>query len=116
MIAVIFELFPRPEQKDNYLGIAARLKPELEKMDGFISNERYESITNPGKFVSLSFWRDEKAVENWRNLAIHRSAQKTGRSSIFSDYHLRVCSILRDYTMHGDRSEAPADSRAVHGG
>ncbi|MGH7057455.1 MAG: antibiotic biosynthesis monooxygenase family protein [Acetobacteraceae bacterium] len=114
MIAVIFEVFPRPEERDNYLAIAAKLKPTLEQMDGFISNERFQSITTPGKIVSLSFWRDEEAVEKWRTLVEHRGAQKAGRGRVFADYRLRVAAVLRDYGMN-ERAEAPADSRAVHG-
>ena len=113
MIAVIFEVVPNAGRKDAYLETAARLRPLLEKIDGFVSIERFESLTQPGKILSLSFWRDEEAVKSWRNLEEHRSAQAAGRASIFADYRLRVAHVLRDYGMN-ERAEAPADSRAVH--
>jgi heme-degrading monooxygenase HmoA len=114
MIAVIFELTPAPGRKQEYLDLAAALAPELERADGFISIERFESITAPGRFVSLSFWRDEEAVRKWRNLAGHREAQAKGRGGIFSGYRLRVASVLRDYT-DAERGQAPTDSVAFHG-
>ena len=114
MIAVIFELTPAPGRKQEYLDLAAALKPELERTDGFVSIERFESISNPGHFVSLSFWRDEEAVRKWRNLAGHREAQAKGRGGIFSRYRLRVAQVLRDYT-HDSRAQAPRDSAAFHG-
>ena len=115
MIAVIFEAEPHPGRKDAYLDAAARLKPLLEKIDGFISIERFESLTQPGKILSLSIWRDEEAVRQWRNVEEHRRTQAAGRQSIFADYRLRVAQVIRDYGMN-DRAEAPADSRTVHGG
>jgi heme-degrading monooxygenase HmoA len=115
MIAVIFEVVPREGRKETYLGIAAHLRPLLEKIDGFVSVERFESLSEPGKILSLSFFRDEAAVAQWRGLAEHRAAQATGRTHIFRDYRLRVASVLRDYGMH-ERAKAPTDSRAVHGG
>lgn len=115
MIAVIFEAQPHAGQKDAYLEAAASLRPLLAGIDGFISIERFESLTQPGKILSLSFWRDEQAVEAWRQLEAHRAVQAAGRRSIFADYRLRVASVLRDYGMN-NREEAPADSRAVHGG
>jgi len=114
MIAVIFELTPAPGRKQEYLDLAAALKPELERADGFVSIERFESITNPGRFVSLSFWRDEEAVRKWRNLAGHRQAQAKGRGGIFAGYRLRVAGVLRDYS-HAERSQAPRDSVEFHG-
>jgi heme-degrading monooxygenase HmoA len=114
MIAVIFELTPAPGRKQEYLDLAAALKPELERADGFVSIERFESLSNPGHFVSLSFWRDEEAVRKWRNLAEHRAAQAKGRAGIFSAYRLRVASVLRDYT-HAERGQAPRDSVERHG-
>ena len=114
MIAVIFEVEPRPERKDAYLEAAARLKPLLEDIDGFISVERFQSLTQPGRIVSLSYWRDEAAVRAWRNLEAHRRTQAAGRESIFADYRLRVAEVLRDYGMR-ERGEAPEDSRAAHG-
>jgi len=113
MIAVIFEVEPHPQHKQAYLDIAAALKPQLEKMEGFISIERFESLTTPGKILSLSFWRDEEAVAKWRRLEQHRGAQAAGRQYIFQDYRLRVAQVLRDYGMD-EREEAPADSKEVH--
>ena len=113
MIAVIFEVTPKPGHSDDYFGHAARLKPVLETMDGFISVERFESVTQPGKFVSLPFWRDEAAVKAWRNTMQHRATQRAGREHVFADYRLRVASVIRDYGMF-ERDEAPADSKALH--
>lgn len=111
MISVIFEVIPKPGYKDDYFGHAARLKSTLDTMDGFASVERFESVTQPGKFLSLSFWRDEHAVKGWRNQMHHRVTQRAGRVHIFSEYRLRVASVIRDYDMF-ERDEAPADSRA----
>jgi heme-degrading monooxygenase HmoA len=113
MIAVIFEVWAEGERRAEYLGIAARLKAALERVDGFISVERYASLANPEKLLSLSFWRDEQAVSAWRNLEAHRDAQVEGRSRVFSDYRLRVANVIRDYGMSA-REEAPGDSKAVH--
>ena len=113
MIAVIFEVVPAPGRKQEYLDLAAELRPALEKMDGFISIERFASLTNEGKILSLSIWRDEEAMKRWRQLEGHRAAQAKGRSGIFADYRLRVASVIRDYGMF-ERGEAPSDSRAVH--
>lgn len=115
MIAIIFEVTPAPGRKQEYLDIAAALRPELEKQDGFISIERYASLTNDGKMLSLSYWRDEEAVKNWRRFEGHRLAQARGRDGVFLDYRLRVASVLRDYGK-SDRTEAPADSREAHDG
>lgn len=114
MMAVIFEVTPAPGQKDAYLGAAAALRPLLEQVDGFLSIERFESLSQPGKLLSLSFWRDEEAVAHWRQLEAHRSTQQAGRGGIFADYRLRVAAVVRDYGLH-DRAQAPEDSRAVHG-
>jgi heme-degrading monooxygenase HmoA len=113
MIAVIFEVIPAPGRKQEYLDMAAALRPALERMDGFISIERFASLTNEGKILSLSVWRDEDAVQRWRQLEAHRAAQAKGRGGIFADYRLRVASVIRDYGM-SERGEAPADSRAAH--
>jgi len=113
MIAVIFEVVPRPGKKDAYLDAAARLKPQLEQMDGFVSVERFESLTQPGKFLSLSIWRDEDAVRRWRNVEAHRRTQEAGRKAIFADYRLRVAAVIRDYGLN-ERAQAPEDSRAAH--
>jgi heme-degrading monooxygenase HmoA len=113
MIAVIFEVWPAQGRKDDYLGIAASLRDDLVAIDGFISVERFQSITEPNKLLSLSFWRDEDAVRRWRNQARHRASQTQGRSGVFADYRLRVASVLRDYGLN-DRAAAPADSKARH--
>lgn len=114
MIAVIFEFTPAPGRFAEYMDLVGALKPELDKAEGFISLERFESITTPGKFVSLQFWRDEESVRRWRNLQLHREAQKKGRGGIFASYRLRIAGVLRDYAMDR-RGEAPRDSVAVHG-
>jgi heme-degrading monooxygenase HmoA len=114
MIAVIFEVWPHPDHRSEYFDLAAALKPQLEKIDGFISVERFESLTDKSKVLSLSFWRDEDAVARWRNLLEHRAAQAEGRGGIFADYRLRIASVIRDYGMN-ERAEAPKDSRAKHG-
>jgi heme-degrading monooxygenase HmoA len=114
VIAVIFEVEPRPGCREAYLDAAARLKPLLAQIDGFISVERFESLTQPGKILSLSIWRDEDAVRRWRELEAHRRTQAAGRGALFADYRLRVAAVLRDYGMH-EREQAPADSRAAHG-
>jgi len=113
MIAVIFEVIPAPGRKQEYLDLAETLRPVLQKMDGFISIERFESLTSKGKILSLSIWRDEEAVERWRKIEGHRDAQTKGRAGIFADYRLRVASVIRDYGMF-ERDQAPADSRAIH--
>ena len=113
MLAVIFEVIPAPDRREEYLDLAAQLRPELEKIDGFISVERFASLTNQNKILSLSFWRDEEAVRRWRKFAGHREAQARGRSGVFADYRLRIASVVRDYGMT-DRAEAPQDSRSAH--
>lgn len=114
MIAVIFEVTPAEGRRDLYLALAADLKAELEAVDGFLSVERFESLATPGKLLSLSFWRDEAAVADWRGCTAHRRAQAAGRAGAFADYRLRVAAVLRDYGLEA-RDEAPADSRGVHG-
>ena len=114
MIAVIFEVWPAAGRAGEYFDLAASLKSELEKIDGFISVERFESLTAKGKYLSLSFWRDEEAVRAWRSVEGHRSAQAKGRGGIFADYRLRIASVVRDYGLK-ERAEAPRDSRDVHG-
>lgn len=115
MIAVIFEVRPADGRKDTYLDIAAALRVDLEKIDGFIAVERFQSLTDPSKLLSLSFWRDEEAVKTWRNHAAHRVGQQKGRTGVFADYRLRIAAVTRDYGMT-DRAEAPDDSRAIHDG
>ena len=114
MIAVIFEFTPAKGRFPDYMELVGTLKADLDKADGFISLERFESITNKGKFVSLQFWRDEESVRKWRNLQRHREAQKKGRATIFKQYRLRIAAVLRDYEMD-KRAQAPQDSVAVHG-
>jgi heme-degrading monooxygenase HmoA len=114
MIAVIFEVTPRDGHADAYLQLAAGLRARLETIDGFISVERFQSLTQPGKLLSLSFWRDEAAVQRWRELEAHRAAQRAGRGEHFADYRLRVAQVQRDYGMN-EREQAPADSRDLHG-
>ena len=114
MMAVIFEVTPAPGQRGAYLDAAAALKPLLAQIDGFVSIERFESLSAPGKLLSLSFWRDEEAVARWRQQEAHRSTQAAGRDHVFADYRLRVAEVVRDYGMN-DRAQAPADSRAMHG-
>jgi heme-degrading monooxygenase HmoA len=114
VIAVIFEVWPAEGRAAEYFDLAAALKADLERIDGFITIERFESLTTRGKFLSLSFWRDEDSVRAWRNVEAHRAAQAKGRGGVFADYRLRVASVIRDYGM-SERSEAPRDSRGVHG-
>ncbi|MGC9954105.1 MAG: antibiotic biosynthesis monooxygenase [Rhizomicrobium sp.] len=108
MIAVIFEVWPRDRAR--YLDIAAELRPLLDGVDGFVSIERFESLSEPGKLLSLSFWRDDAAVDAWRRTDAHRAAQALGRAEVFADYRLRIAAVMRDYGMT-DRAQAPADSR-----
>ena len=115
MISVIFEGIPAEQGRQAYLDTAAALRPLLERIDGFLSIERYESLSQPGKILSLSFWTDEAAVRAWRNLEVHRRAQARGREHIFADYRIRVAEVLRDYGME-QREQAPEDSRQVHQG
>ncbi len=113
MIAVIFEVQPQAGNTASYLEIASHLSPLVKEIDGFISIERFESLVQPGKILSLSFWRDEEAIREWRNVEEHRQAQHDGRNGIFSDYRLRIASVIRDYGMH-ERDQVPDDSKAVH--
>jgi heme-degrading monooxygenase HmoA len=106
MIAVIFEVLPHAEHRQAYLDTAANLRPHLEQIDGFVSVERFESLSQPGKLLSLSFWRDEAAVQQWRTLEMHRQAQVAGREYLFADYRLRVAEVRRDYGLH-ERDQAP---------
>jgi heme-degrading monooxygenase HmoA len=114
MIAVIFEVVPREGHADAYFKLAASLRAQLEAIDGFVSVERFQSLTQPNKILSLSFWRDEAAVQRWRALEAHRGAQSAGRQQHFADYRLRVAQVLRDYGMN-EREQAPPDSRSLHG-
>ncbi|MEQ1709684.1 MAG: antibiotic biosynthesis monooxygenase [Terricaulis sp.] len=110
----MFEVLPNAERREDYFRIASELRPLLDAIDGLISIERFQSLTDPGKVLSLSFWRDEAAIAQWRALEAHRSAQAQGRARIFRDYRLRIAHVVRDYGMR-ERAEAPADSRAAHG-
>jgi len=114
MLAVIFEVCPTVEGKDEYLKIAGELRAFLKDRDGFISIERFQSLTDEGKVLSLSFWRDEKAIETWRNLFEHRSAQQKGKNSLFKSYRIRVAEVVRDYT-EAEREQVPSDSREANG-
>ncbi|VVT20607.1 antibiotic biosynthesis monooxygenase [Hoeflea sp. EC-HK425] len=113
MIAVIFEVELADGRRQQYLDIAASMRPLFDEVDGFISVERFESLTTPGKLLSLSFFRDEDAVKRWRTLSAHRNAQARGRAGVFAGYRLRVAEVLRDYGLH-DRDQAPADSKEAH--
>jgi heme-degrading monooxygenase HmoA len=113
MIAVIFEVIPSEGKKAEYLEIASQLRPELDKIDGFISIERFQSLNDPEKVLSLSFWKDEESIQQWRSLEMHRLAQSKGRDGIFKDYHLRIAEVKRDYGMF-DRNEVPLDSKIFH--
>jgi heme-degrading monooxygenase HmoA len=114
MIAVIFEFTPAEGRFADYKALAEGLSEHVRDFEGFISIERFESITNKGKFVSLSFWRDEECVRKWRNVQKHREAQAKGRGGIFTGYRLRIAQVIRDYDMD-KREQAPGDSRKVHG-
>ncbi|QDZ00679.1 antibiotic biosynthesis monooxygenase [Nitratireductor mangrovi] len=114
MIAVIFEVEPAAGKRDVYLDIAARLRPLLDEIDGFMSIERFQSLSDPNRVLSLSFWRDEDAVKAWRNTQEHRQAQAAGRGGIFAGYRLRIAHVARDYGLD-ERAQAPGDSRAAHG-
>ncbi|MDN3672072.1 antibiotic biosynthesis monooxygenase [Flavobacterium branchiarum] len=113
MIAVIFEVIPEKEKRQEYLDIAASLRPELDKIPGFISIERFQSLNDSEKILSLSFWKDEESILQWRTLEMHRGAQSKGRQEIFKDYHLRIADVKRNYGMH-DRKETPKDSANFH--
>ena len=115
MIAVIFEFTPAEGRFAEYMDLVGELRADLDKAEGFISLERFESITNKGKFVSLQFWRDEESVRKWRNVQKHRAAQAKGRGGIFASYRLRIAQVVRDYTLD-ERGEAPEDSRSFHRG
>ena len=114
MVTVIFEVWPHPEHRDGYLNWAAELKEELVRMEGFLSIERFQSLTDPGKLLSLQFWRDEECLARWRNLEAHRAAQSAGRRTMFKEYRLRIAEVVRDYGLN-ERGQAPADSRQRHG-
>jgi heme-degrading monooxygenase HmoA len=113
MIAVIFEVWPTDAGKQEYLDLAANLRPLLNEIDGFIAIERFESLHQPGKLLSLSFWRDEAAIAAWRQLEAHRAAQRRGRTALFHDYRLRIAGVVRDYGIT-NRDQAPSDSQHIH--
>jgi heme-degrading monooxygenase HmoA len=113
MIAVIFEALPAEGKWEEYISLAATLRVELENISGFISVERFQSLADPQKVLSLSFWKDEASVREWRNTELHRQAQAKGRASVFGDYRIRVAIVQRDYSLHS-RNEAPADSQKIH--
>lgn len=113
MIAVIFEVIPQQGNKEEYLNIAKELRPLLDTIEGFISIERFQSLSNESKLLSLSFWKDEESIRQWRNMEEHRMAQAAGRDHVFKDYRLRIAAVMRDYGMF-ERNEAPPDSKIVH--
>ncbi len=113
MIAVIFEVVPHEVHKQQYLDIAASLRTKLCEINGFISVERFQSLSDPKKVLSLSFFENEEAVAEWRKLQPHREAQVIGRSGVFADYRLRVAAVIRDYGMH-ERDQTPKDSYTIH--
>lgn len=113
MIAVIFEVSVVEGQESAYLELATQMRPLLDTIDGFISIERFKSIYETGKILSLSFWRDEESVATWRQLEAHRKAQTKGREEIFQDYRLRIAGVIRDYGMN-EREQTPVDSRTFH--
>tara|TARA_R110000787_G_scaffold45552_1_gene111243 strand:- start:18256 stop:18624 length:369 start_codon:yes stop_codon:yes gene_type:complete len=112
VIAVIFEVTPTAEGKPQYLETAAELKQYLSSIKGFISVERFQSLTDSNKILSLSFWDDEQSIQEWRNLSAHRAAQQAGREQLFADYRIRVAGVIRDYSIE-NRAEAPADSQHI---
>ncbi len=112
MLTVIFEVTPLPGQTQHYFDIAAALASDLQRIDGFVSVERFESVTRPGSYLSLSTWRDEDAVRRWRQQTAHRTGQREGREAVFAHYRIRVAQVLRDYTAV-ERDQAPADSNAA---
>lgn len=113
MIAVIFEVWPAEGRAQEYLDLAAALRDDLATVDGFLSVERFRSLNEPGKLLSLSFWRDEAAVRTWRERPGHRATQARGRAGVFHDYRLRIAGVTRDYGLN-DRDQAPTDSQAAH--
>jgi len=115
MIAVIFEVWPNQGESQTYLDLAASLRADLSKIDGFLSVERFQSLSETGKLLSLSFFRDEAAVQQWRNQPVHRAVQSKGRSGVFSNYRLRIAGVVRDYGLN-ERTEAPTDSQHAHSG
>ena len=115
MIAVIFEVEPHESGRDDYLRIAAELRPLLDEIDGFISIQRFQSLSDERRILSLSFWRDEEAIAQWLTLEAHRAAQSEARGGLFADYRLRIAHVVRDYGLN-ERDEAPDDSRAAHAG
>jgi heme-degrading monooxygenase HmoA len=113
VIAVLFEVWPAPGERQTYLELAAGLRSTLETIEGFLSIERFQSLADPDKLLSLSFWRDEEAVKRWRILEVHRQAQARGRAGVFQEYRLRIAAVTRDYGL-ADRAQAPVDSRLAH--
>jgi heme-degrading monooxygenase HmoA len=114
MIIVVSEVWPHPDRRNDYFSLSEELRPHLEAVDGFVSSERFESTKEPGKYVSVSFWRDEAALARWRNLEEHRVVMAKGRGGILRDYRIRATKVLWDYSLNS-RDQAPSDSRAVFG-
>src|SRR5690242_18647985 len=113
MIAAILEVYVKEEHRQEYLDIAAQLRPLLDDIDGFISVERFESLYTPGKLISLSFWRDEEAIAAWQQVREHHIAQAKGRSTIFEDYRMKIARVMWDYSKH-DRAQAPQNRQVSH--
>lgn len=113
MIAVIFESWPEAIHQNEYQDMVKQLRVELQKIKGFISIEKYESATHPGKILSLSFFEDEESIAEWRNVTLHRQAQSQGRALFYRDYRIRIAHVMRDYSL-AERSQAPVDSVQYH--
>ena len=107
MMVVVFQVTMRDGRTQDYFDLAAELRPELEEIDGFISVERFQSLAEPGKYLSLSFWRDQAGIESWRAQRRHRAAQERGKREIFADFRISVAEVVRDYTL-ADRREPTA--------
>lgn len=114
-VVVLFEVKPTKEGMQKYLALAAMLKPMLAGFEGFIRAERFSSLNEEGKLLSMNVWTDEAAVERWRNVVEHRISQKEGREKLFESYKITVCSTIREYS-DTDRAQAPADSNSYFGG
>ena len=113
MIIVIFEVWPSTEGESEYMRLAGTLLPEVKQVPGFLSIERFRSLQDPRKILSLSTWRDEESVTSWRNGSAHREAQTAGRTGVITDYRLRVAKVSRDYGLN-ERAQAPKDSNKFH--
>ncbi len=108
-IVVLFEVTPTKEGMEKYLELASMLKPMLSGFDGFISAERFQSLNNEGKLLSMNVWENEEAIEKWRNTLSHRMSQLEGKNKLFESYKITVCNTIREYS-NTDRKNAPQDS------